>query len=331
MLNCHFQWRKQKIGLTLAKIITVTANTAIDFFIEVDGLAGRDNLQAKSSAEFACGKGINVAKAVESLKHSVICLGFAGRKSKHLFNELESDLLEADLIAVEGNTRTNITLFDSNENRETHIRTAGFTVTLDDCLTLIDTIDANITAGDIVILSGSLPPGASDNFYQTIIENCHRKSAITFLDSSGCSLIEGLKAKPYLTKPNQQELEEIIGATLPDEQSIVAAARALIDQGIEWVCVSRGHLGLIAVSKHIALSACIYQNPGDIVTKIGCGDAMIAGLAVALLNRTSLEDTIKLGVACGTANLYSIEPGRLDRDRVSDIVNHIDISILSKC
>lgn len=280
----------------MAKIITVTANTAIDFFIEADGLAARDTIQAKSSTDFACGKGVNVAKALESLGFPSVCLGFAGRHSQQAFNELNSGLLTVDLIAVEGKTRTNITLFDAIANRETHIRTAGFTVTPDDCRKLVEKIDAYAVAGDIVILSGSLPPGAQASLYRTIIEHCHKKSVISILDAGGKALAEGLKAKPYLIKPNRQELEEWVGKPLPNEQAIVDAARALIDQGIAWVYVSLGNEGVVAVGNKTALKACINRQVDSIVTTVGCGDAMVAGLAIALLKKQSLEETIKRGI-----------------------------------
>ncbi len=121
------------IELFMGKIITVTANTAIDLFLEVEGLNVSENLLAKSSSEFACGKGINVAKAIESCNIPVSCLGFVGRQSLAAFTALNTGLLQVDLTVVTGKTRTNITLHDSAEHKETHIRTAGFTVTDHDC------------------------------------------------------------------------------------------------------------------------------------------------------------------------------------------------------
>ncbi|HEY5138007.1 MAG TPA: 1-phosphofructokinase family hexose kinase, partial [Methylococcales bacterium] len=291
----------------MEKIITVTVNTAIDLFIEVESLTASDNILAKSSIDLACGKGINVAKAIESMDHPVTCLGFAGDQSITVFNALNTGLLQVDLTTVAGKTRTNITLFASDEHKETHIRTTGFTVTADDCQKLIEKIDACAEPGDIVILSGSLPPGAPGNLYQTLIELCHRKAVMPFLDASGTGLMSGIKAKPYLIKPNQQELEDISDRTLTDEQSIVDAARAIIDQGVQWVYVSRGDKGAIAVSEKLALAACINPVQGKIESKIGCGDVMVAGLSVATLGGLNLYDTLKLGVACGTANLFSRE------------------------
>ena len=306
----------------MTKIITVTPNTAIDLFVEVEALANQDNIQAKSSFEFACGKGINVAKAITSLDMSVTCLGFVGNQSTSAFEMIHSPLLQTDFTLCEGKTRTNITLFDSLDNRETHIRTAGFEVTADDCRKLVEKLDNCATTGDIVILSGSLPSGTPKNFYQILIELCHKNSAIPFLDSSGNSLQKGLTAKPFLIKPNQYELEEIVDKPLPDEKSIVAAARSIVDQGIKWVYVSRAEKGVMVISDTTVLNAGINPLPGQVVSHIGCGDAMVAGLAVATLKEATLEAIIKTGVSSAVANLFSIEPGRFVRTLQADLSAH---------
>ncbi|MGJ0484053.1 MAG: 1-phosphofructokinase family hexose kinase [Methylomicrobium sp.] len=309
----------------MSKIITVTANTAIDWVIETDGLGDQDNLIAKESCEFACGKGINVAKAVESLGYPVICLGFAGHQSSGLFNELNSDLLYVDLIAVEGKTRTNITLSDRTAGRETHIRTSGYRVTPEDCRQLAEKLANSTKAGDIVILTGSLPAGAPNDFYRTVIDICHEKSAITFLDSSGQSLAEGIRSRPNLIKPNLQELEELIGHPLTNDPDVQEAARSLLGQGILRLCVSQGERGAIAVDEVRAFAAFAKHDPAETMTQVGCGDALVAGLAVGMLRRLPWEDCVRWGIACGTANLYSPEPGRFTKDRADEISRQIEI------
>ena len=312
----------------MAKIITVTLNTAIDLLIEVEGLTDRDNLLAKRSCEFACGKGINVAKAVESLGCPVSCLGFVGHHSTGLFEALKSGLLCVDLIEVEGKTRTNITLTDLASGRETHIRTAGYRVTEGDFDRLIEKFDRYVQSGDIVIFSGSLPPGAKTDCYRNLIEICRRKAAIPFLDSSGPSLSHGIKAGPALIKPNLQELEDVTGCSLTSRQALVEAARAIIGQGVERVFVSLGAEGLIAVDASLALSACVARKSQKTATQIGCGDAMIAGLAVAMMRQLPFEEMARWGVACGTANLISSEPGRIVADDVCKIFNYLQINPL---
>lgn len=312
----------------MAKIITVTANTAIDMVLEVEGLALRDNLMANSSAEFISGKGINVAKAIDSLHYPVLCLGFAGSESIHLFEAADFKWLKTDLITVAGKTRTNLTLFDTQAHKETHIRTRGFAVTPEDCRRLGEKVAACALAGDIVIFSGSLPSGAPTDLYRNLIERCHYNKARVILDTSGQGLREGLKAKPYLIKPNRQELEEMAGILLQDDEAIVDAARALTDQDGQWVYVSCGEQGAVVVGRRIAMKASFKGDFGHIVSTVGCGDAMVGGVAVALIEGLDLEETIRYGVACGTANLYSREPGDMDRVKLTEILKQIELSSL---
>lgn len=312
----------------MAKIITVTANTAIDLWIEVDFFQPGETISAKDNIEFACGKGINVAKAVESLDYPVLCLGFIGSQSAGLFAAITSDRLKTELIAVPGKTRSNITLSESVSDRETHIRTRGFSVTPTDCQRLSAAIESRTSPGDIIVISGSLPPGAPDDLYKTIIAQCRQRSVTTILDTSGPALKAGIEAQPDILKPNHQELEALIGNSLVDECSIADAARSLIKRGIRQVYVSRGEQGCIAVDSEMSLSACLVKTPKNIVSKVGCGDALVAGLAVAMLQGLDTEAALRLGIACGTANLYSKEPGRFENVNPAEIECGVNIETI---
>lgn len=309
----------------MAKIFTVTAHTAIDFYIEVDGLAKRRNMLAKSSSDYACGKGINVARALAALNIPCTCLGFVGRQSLASFLAIESPLLHTAFTVVTGKTRTNITLYDRATSNETHIRTAGFSVSDAACQDLLDNLAGQLQAGDLVILCGSLPPGAAKEFHAALIGLCHHRSATAFLDSSGDSLAAGIQARPWLIKPNQQELEELTGQTLRDTRAVAAAARSIVDQGIAWVYVSRGADGLVVVGEQIALTARSNKIPKAVISHIGCGDALLAGLAAAFIAGQDLPETIKSGIACGTANLYSREPGQFAAELLPAIAANCEI------
>jgi 1-phosphofructokinase len=313
----------------MAKIITITANTATDHFIEVRNLSLGQNTVANNDAEYACGKGINVAKTIASLSVPVQAQGFVGNQSKEAFEWVESTLLHTDFTYVSGKTRTNVTLFDPQTDTETHIRTSGFTVTSADCQKFIEKLEACISKADIVVLSGSLPLGASSDFYKLLIELCHSKQAITFLDSSGEPLKQALQAGPFLVKPNQTELEEIVGRPLKNESDIAAAARDLMLPGTYLVVISRAEKGIIAVTAESTLIANSTLIPGKIISNVGCGDALVGGLAVAILQNYELVDAIKLGIACATANLFSAEPGIFDNKIIPDITQHIVIRSLN--
>lgn len=310
------------------KIITVTANTAIDYVLTVNNLSLGDNLVAENTGQFASGKGINVAKAIATLDHPVWATGFVGSKSQAVFKKLESELITTDYTLVEGETRTNLTLSDQHKQQETHIRTRGFAVTASACQSLIDKLAACINKNDIVILSGSLPEGASANFYQTLIELCHAKSALAFLDSSGESLKSGLKAQPDLIKPNQQEFEDLIGHSFEDEKTMLAAAQDIVAGGVKWVVISKAAQGALLVSDNHVLAASVVYNDKEIVSHIGCGDALLAGFAFATLHGYQTEQKLKFAVACGTANLFSAEPGQFSPSMLAQLIEKVQVRTL---
>jgi 1-phosphofructokinase family hexose kinase len=312
---------------SFAKIITVTTNSAIDYLLEVDNLSLGDTAIAQNTQRFAAGKGINVAKAVASLACPVTALGFVGIQTQALFQELQSAFLATDFCFVAGETRTNITLFDSFQKQETHIRTAGFSVTAFDCQCLLDKLSACITQNDIVVFSGSLPSHAPIDFYQKLIQLCHQKAAIPFLDTSGASLELGLQAKPYLIKPNLAEFESLIGCRLSNEQAIVKAAREIIAVGVQCVVVSRAAQGAILVTESSVIVASISAIDDTILSYIGCGDVLVAGLAVAKLHKYNAEKSLEFAVACGAANLFSPEPGIFDSEKIAQMLTKIQIRV----
>ncbi len=311
------------------KIITIALNPAVDYFIEVNGLSPGDNIVAESSNKFAAGKGFNVAKAVESLGGRVCALGFIGSQSLALFQGLKSEQLLTDFVVVDGETRSNITIFDTNTGTETHIRTAGFGVNVDDCSTLIEKLTSLVKCNDIVIISGSLPAGTTAKLYVTILDLCHRKSAISILDAHFDLFNPDVKAKPWLIKPNLAEFEQLVGKPMHDDHAVIVAARELIRSGVEAVVVSKAEQGALYIDRKQVFKAWVNgRDFGKTITNIGCGDAMVAGLAYAKLRGDNIRQILNTAVACGTANLFSVEPGKFDKRLYSLIYHQVRIETL---
>lgn len=311
----------------MAKIITITCHTALDYRIEIDQLIPGKTISADHSVCFAGGKGTNVAKAVVALGIPAHLLGFVGKLSSNSFSVLSNELLTTDYNFVEGVTRTNLTLNDSTS--ETHIRTRGYSVTQVDCQSLLERLDKCLTANDIVIISGSLPLGAPDDFLQTLINFCHRRSVWSVLDSSGAGLQFGLQAQPSLCKPNLDELVAISGKPLTTTQSIIDAGKALVDSGCSMVIVSRGEKGVIAINDQEILIASIKAINAPILGAVGCGDALVAGIAMAKLQDMGFDEMVCLGVACATANLATPEPGIIEPEQVEFYKSQVQINSFS--
>jgi len=313
----------------MSKIITVTLNSAIDMRISLPDLHWGDTYQATHSSEWAAGKGINMAKTLAALDCPVTAFAFVGEQSLSFFNTCQRPYLTPHYLAVAGKTRSNITLFNHTSKQETHIRTTGFSVSATDCQHFLQQLAACVTAGDSVILAGSLPRGAPSDFYAQLITQCQQQRATCFLDSSGDSLKQGLLARPFLLKPNRQEFEHLLGRPLKNTADVVSAARELIAAGITWVIVSCAEHGAIFVNQTQAFSACI-TIPAEpaIVSYVGCGDALLAGFVLAMAQKSDTTDCIKLALACGTANLFAAEPGNISLDWVKRFQEKVVITAL---
>lgn len=307
----------------MAKIITVTANTAIDMHIEVTDFKAGGNLIANSSIEFAAGKGVNVSKAVAAMGVTSIAAGFVGRKSINKFELLQSPLFITCFTPVPGRTRTNITICDTQS--ETHLRTSGYQVHPQHCELLLQQLQSIVLENDILILSGSLPQGAPKNLYHTLVEIGRTHSAKTFLDSSGEALSLGIKAHPYLINPNLHEWEILCGRKMDSDAEIVTAAKNFINNGTELICVSKGADGAVFVDKTGYHSARLISDVVAPISSIGCGDAMLAAFAVATVAGLNVKEMLCWGLAVATANLHTPEPGTLDYCLVRKYLPLIDI------
>lgn len=307
----------------MANLFTVTPHTAIDQIITLEQLhAG--NLHANTIQHYPAGKGVNVAKTITAMKACVTALGFIGQQSITSFQPLKSHLLTTDFSIVSGYTRHNITLQTTTIEQETHIRTPGFVVTTTDSHALINKINTLTKPDDIIILSGSLPQGANIQFYADIISHCRQKSARVFLDTNGPNITLSVAAQPFLIKPNLAEMESLVGHRLTSNRAIINAAQRFIDQGINVVIVSLGKKGIIAVTQTDALLAYCEKIPAQkLITTIGCGDALVGGLALAYQENKSFAEAIKLAVSCATANLFSQEPGMVSNQLVDQIKSTI--------
>lgn len=310
----------------MPKIITITCHTALDFRLEINNLTPGKTIIAEQSVSFAGGKGINVAKAVTSLSTPAHALGFVGSQSIDHFTSLENELFTTNYTIVDGITRTNLTLNDSTT--ETHIRTRGFSVSKSDCQRLYQSLDDCIEAGDIVAISGSLPPDAPDDFLQRLISLCHQHKAWPMLDSNGAGLKFGMQANPGLCKPNLDELTELIGKPLNTTASIIDAGKTLVDSGCPAIIISRGQQGVIAINSQDTLLITVKSINEPIQSTIGCGDALVAGIAIGRLKNLEFNEMVRLGVACASANLASTEPGIIEPNLVNYYKSQVQIDSL---
>lgn len=284
-------------------IYTVTLNPALDKTVEIPSLTVDSVNRITAMRTDPGGKGINVSKVIGKLGSRSVAMGILGGGTGNaIASALKAMGLETGFRFVEGETRTNLKIIDPVCHTNTDINEPGLTVSGEMIDGLLADLLARVRAGDIVVLSGSLPKGAPEDTYQTWVRACKKAGAKVFLDADGKLLAAGIQASPYLIKPNQHELSGLLKRSLQTPQELAQAARELMTEyGIEKIVVSMGGEGALYVEKDRTvyaegLKVCVGST-------VGAGDSVVAALAVAEETGKSLEETVRLSTATGAANV----------------------------
>ena len=205
-------------------IYTVTLNPALDKTVEIPGMALDTVNRITEMRTDPGGKGINVSKVIAKLGGESCAVGILGGGSGKILEKLlEGEPFATRFRFVEGQTRTNLKIIDREGHTNTDINEPGLTVTDADLDALLHDLLAEVHAGDIVVLAGSLPKGAPQDTYRTWTAACKKAGARVFLDADGALLAEGIKAAPYLIKPNDDELSRLAGKKLETLEELTAS------------------------------------------------------------------------------------------------------------
>lgn len=283
-------------------VYTVTLNPALDYNMSVNGISlGQTNRSKGENITFG-GKGLNVSYVLAQLGVESVALGFvAGFTGDELVRAVNSVGIKTDFIRLpQGNTRINVKL---KGEVETEINASGPIVDKKDVDLLFEKTDS-LQAGDTLVLSGSVPPSVGSDIYQRIMQRLAGKGVRVVVDTSGEVLLNALKYKPFLIKPNVAELEETLKIKIGTSEDIIKAAKELQNLGAQNVLVSRGSLGAILIDDK--QQSYIASAP-KIVSKntVGAGDSMLAGFIAGV--EKGYDYALKLGIASGSASAASTE------------------------
>ncbi|MFT8889094.1 MAG: 1-phosphofructokinase [Ethanoligenens sp.] len=288
------------------KVIAVTVNPSIDKTIAIKELEPYGLNRVVESRQDPGGKGINVARVLHSFDTDVTVTGFiAGNSGRQLVDFLKDAQLPADFVEIEGETRTNLKVFDQKAGKTTEINESGAAVSPENLEKFKEKFRNLCKNSEVAVLSGSLPPGVPKNFYAQCIDMAKTEHVKTILDADGEALAEGLKSIPYAVKPNIHELEALLGRILKTPKDVLAAARELIAAGISIVIVSMGPDGAVVADAHEAFKVDSWDIPVKSAT--GAGDSMVGSLAYSIVRGDSLYDIAKITTAAGT--ITASKPG----------------------
>jgi 1-phosphofructokinase len=307
------------------RIHTVTLNPAIDQTVALDRLVPGEVHRATAVRQNAGGKGVNVASCLADWKLGVVAHGLLGSDNAAPFDQLfAAKAIDDRFIRVVGSTRVNLKLVDRQGT--TDINLDGIAVDESRVDMVVATLSAAVEAGDLVILSGSVPPGCRHDIYALLVKRLRGMGCRVLLDTSGAPLAHALKADvlPNVIKPNRDELAAWLGHSFTHRMELVQTARRLLDRGVELVVVSMGAEGALFLSAQGSVATRL--TLGDVTSTVGAGDAMVAGIAAAFDEGAGLERLASLATAFAGGKLGMAGPNLPARGAVEALAAQVSIS-----
>lgn len=288
----------------IMKIITLTLNPAFDIHCQADFFHPFCENFAAITHCSAGGKGVNLSRALTKNgveNQAVLVLGEENGDS--FLKSLSADGLEPALITVPGRIRENMTLH-SDGGRETRISFGGFPAP-SDLLPRVAALLMKEAGHDTVItVTGRNPDGLDHAEVKAMLFALKQKGARLVIDSRSFSLSDLTELKPWLIKPNQEEISQYLGRPIENFEEVRAAAEELYASGIENVMVSLGALGALLVCGEGTFTAA--PPPVKVLSTIGAGDSTIAGFLAAANQGLCARERLRLAVAFGSAACLSV-------------------------
>lgn len=290
-------------------VYTVTFNPALDYVMNVEKLSTDDINRTESEELYYGGKGINVSAILSRLNIPTVALGFtAGFTGKKLKEMLDDDGIKNDFTELNsGFTRINVKV---KFGKELDINANGPEITADKIKELFMKLK-KLNDGDYLVLAGSVPASLPDDLYSKILEELSGKNINIVVDTTGNQLLNVLKYKPFLIKPNHHELGEIFGQEMNTTEKITEYAKKLQEMGAVNVLVSRGGDGAVLVDGNGTVHPAAAVE-GTLVNSVGCGDSMVAGFIAGYITNKSYSEALKLSVASSAATAFSKELAKAD-------------------
>lgn len=288
-------------------IYTVTFNPAVDYVVYADEIAVGSVNRLKNEKIYFGGKGINVSIVLSELGVKSRALGFvAGFTGDAIERGVSEKGIETDFVHLEnGFSRINVKIKSESNNEsciETELNGQGPKIDSKDLSELFEKLD-KLSDGDTIILAGSIPASMPADIYEKILERLQNKNIKAVVDATKDLLMNVLKYKPFLIKPNNYELGEMFGADLKTNEEIAEYAQKLKDMGARNVLVSMAENGALLLDENGKTHFCGVCR-GTVKNSVGAGDSMVAGF-VAGLEQGDYEYALKLGTAAGGATAFS--------------------------
>ena len=306
-------------------ILTVTLNPSIDVSAVTERVTSEHKLRCAEVRRDPGGGGINVARVLKRLGADCKALYPAGG----ILGQLLRRLLEAEGIAsivldIAAEARESFTVLERASGREFRFVLPGAQLADGEWQACLDRVVAMAEPPAYVVASGSLPPGAPEDFYARLARVVRERGSRMALDASGPALAAALEEGVYVVKPNLRELRELTGQPLEREEEWAAAAGELVTAGkAQVVALSLGHRGALLAAQDVRLRA--PAIPVKIASTVGAGDSFLAAMVWSLASGGTLEEAFRYGIAGGTAALLAPGTSLAHKDDTERLASRVEL------
>lgn len=284
-------------------VLTLTPNPAVDISTSVARVEPTRKLRCSAESRDPGGGGLNVARVAGRLGSRAVAIypagGLVGQRLESL---VRSEGVESVVVPVQGETREDLTVLDETTREEYRFVLPGPRLRDAEWMKCLKALADVEFKPDFICASGSLPPGAPEDFYARVAEIAESRGVRFALDTSGPALKSALRERVHLIKPNLAELRELVGGALDEDRSLIAACRTLVEGGrTEVVALTLGAQGALLVTGDAAWRA--QPLPIRPLSTVGAGDSFLGAMVWALASKLSLEEAFRYGAAAGAAAL----------------------------
>lgn len=305
-------------------ILTITLNPSVDIGYKLDHFSLDTVNRVAGISKTAGGKGLNVARVLCQLGEEVAASGFLGGSlGDFISSQIKKIGIRDYFIKIQGETRNCIAIIC--EEQQTEILESGPVITENETILFLEEFSKYVQNAEVVTISGSLPKGLSDDFYVKLLEIAAVYDIPVLLDTNGTLLKPTLASdsKPYLIKPNEQELADLIGEKSVDERQIIEALKSITFANVPWVVVTRGAGGALVKYNQTIYRARVPKI--DAVNPVGSGDSVIAGFAAGISRGLLNEELVRFGLSMGLLNALEEKTGHINLDRVEWATNKVTV------
>ncbi|MBR2459904.1 MAG: 1-phosphofructokinase family hexose kinase [Clostridia bacterium] len=283
------------------KIITVTANPCVDRTVYVKELRRGATNRVDRVCESINGKGINTSLVIKKLGYETVAAVIEYMDGDSVYQYLSSVGMQCVYVPTYGRLRVNTKVFDTENSCVTELNCMGTAVKEGIEERLVEMVSEHLCSGDVLIVSGSVPPGISSVFYCKLLTKAKEAGAYGILDADGELLLRGIEGKPDLIKPNVDELSRLCGKSINSAEQAAEEARSLIARGVGAVCVSFGGKGAL----YVTADNSYWADSPEVVVRgtVGAGDSMVAGFAIGILEGLEPEATFKSAMALASGSV----------------------------